>query len=156
MIVAPILGIAALIIGALGAIWDVAERRLPNVLCVGFAIAGAVTVAYAGGWSALGSSAVHATIALLVGMGLFSLGWIGGGDAKFYAAAALSFPLGVAFNLLIWTTISGFVLAMLFVIPGLFRISRVKISRNAKGKIPYGVAIFLGFCLAKLNVGLIV
>src|SRR3546814_2063409 len=49
----------------------------------------------------------HAAIALVVGMVLFGMRIVGGGDAKYYAALALWFRLGEAWRLLAFVSLAG-------------------------------------------------
>ncbi|WP_395673357.1 prepilin peptidase [Phenylobacterium sp.] len=103
----------------------------------------------------LPSVALHAGIgfaALLAGMAMFALGWIGGGDAKLFAAAALwlGWPAGLTF--LVATCLAGGALAM-----GLITLRSVWLRPYvmsgpawfarlaAPGEnVPYGVAIAAG------------
>ncbi len=137
-----------LVIGAVGAIWDIGWRRLPNLLCLALAVAGLVAVAVTGGVSALPSSLAHAAIALVIGMILFRFGVIGGGDAKFYAAAACSLPLAYALPLLGWTSVSG--LALLLVMMAT-RLAMRKPATPKGWSVPYGVAIFGGLATTILT-----
>lgn len=104
----------------------------------------------AGGGGLL-SAALHMMIALGVRMGLFGLGMIGGGDAKFYAATAMWFGLAEAMRLLLAVSILGFVLLAIFMtFKWLMRV--YKNQARAKGdfaKLPYGVAIATAAVLAK-------
>ncbi|MFN3452989.1 MAG: prepilin peptidase, partial [Sphingorhabdus sp.] len=77
-----------------------------------------------------------------VGMLLFSRGWIGGGDAKLYAAVALSFTFQQAALLLFFTTMSGALLAVAFIAARMAGLR--KNVPKADRRIPYGVAIALG------------
>jgi len=141
------LTIIALALGAVGAVWDILHRRIPNWLCAIFAFACATRLVWIDGWEALGSGGLHAVLALIVGMLLFRLGWFGGGDAKFYTAAALGTPLGSAIGLLFWTAIGGLGLVVVF---GMLRlISRTRDKDRAKrlAILPYGVAISIGFAV---------
>src|SRR5262245_7016399 len=131
----------------LGAILDLKERRLPNWLCALVAIAGDVGIAFSESSAIVPWTLVHAALALAVGMMLFRLGMIGGGDAKFYAAAACAVPLNQGLYLLGWVSVSGLVLLSIMAIVRLLR-------RPAKDRpllrgwsVPYGVAIFAGFGL---------
>jgi prepilin peptidase CpaA len=94
---------------------------------------------------------LHAAIALGVGMLLFATGAIGGGDAKFYAAAALAIPaspIAGPLAMLGWTSAAGLVLLI-----GM-AIGRRMLGRPGsfmKGwQVPYGVAIAAGFLLTHL------
>ena len=96
-------------------------------------------------------------IALLGGMLRFGLGWLGGGDAKLYAAIALWLPIGNAILLLLATVFSGLLLAIIYLITRKARRKkRVAIqSMDAKkeSRIPYGIAIVLGAIITASNVG---
>ena len=138
----------ALAAAGLGAFFDLRDRQLPNWLCAVLAVAAAGGLAYTAGPEPLAWAFLHAVLALVVGMVLFRLGIIGGGDAKFYAAAAFAVPFGQALVLLGWTSVVGLGLIVVMVV-----------IRAAKGggkgglalrgwSVPYGVAIFGGFALA--------
>jgi prepilin peptidase CpaA len=136
---------------ATGAWLDVTQRRLPNWLCLAVVLAGGIATFMMGESAGLLSAAIHMVIALVVGMGLFRLGMIGGGDAKFYAATALWFGLAEALRLLMSVSILGLILLIVFV--AFKRLSRV-LNRQASAqgdfaKLPYGVAIAAGAVVAK-------
>ncbi|MFN3669980.1 MAG: prepilin peptidase [Brevundimonas sp.] len=96
-----------------------------------------------------------AALALVVGAGMFALRWIGGGDAKFMAAACLWLGLSGSGMFLLWTGVVGgvFCLALLFArfhsrpyllgAPGW-----VVQLMEPRGDIPYGVAIAAGALMA--------
>jgi prepilin peptidase CpaA len=137
------LPIVALSIAGLYAAWsDIMWRKLPNVLCLVVAAMGTAAVAYGGGLS-------HAALALVVGIGLFSLGAIGGGDGKFYAATAAWFPLGAGMRLLLWVSLAGLASFAIWFIWR--RLRGIKVRARAtedSEKFPYGVAIAAGSVLA--------
>lgn len=144
----PVLGLAAL-----GALLDVRERRLPNWLCVALAVTGAGGLAFSQGPNTMLWALLHASAALAVGMGLFRLGAIGGGDAKFYTAAACSIPALPASGplaLLGWTSAAGFGLLLLMM-------AWRRVAGRAEGgllrgwSIPYGVAIAAGLGITLLR-----
>ena len=85
---------------------------------------------------------VHFGVALIVGMFLFSRGWIGGGDAKLYAATALWFATSGAALLLFFTTIAGGLLAILYILARLTGL-RKNVPKQDR-RIPYGLAIAVG------------
>ena len=150
------LAVTALGLTGAYAIWsDVSRRRLPNPLCLIVAVLGLATQAYAGGWALAGSGLLHAIIALVIGIALFSAGIVGGGDAKYYAAVAAWFPLSQAGALLLLVSVIGFVL---FVCWFLWRRLRgIKVQRKSVSdadKFPYGVAIALGAIAAMLAPGM--
>ena len=137
-----------------GAVLDIRCRRLPNWLCaLGLASGLGVALAH-GGFAMAGSALVHAAVALVVGMGLFALGAIGGGDAKFYAALAAWFPLAHGFLLAMGIALSGLLLLAVW-FPMSRRVMRANVNIPADSafrKMPYGVAIALGAIVASLLV----
>ncbi|WP_372706359.1 prepilin peptidase [Brevundimonas sp.] len=96
-----------------------------------------------------------AVVALLVGMGLFALRFLGGGDAKLMAATCLWLGLsGVSVFLLATAAIGGlFCLALIFArahAQPYLAVAPVWVGRlmEPKGDIPYGVAIAAGALMA--------
>jgi prepilin peptidase CpaA len=141
----------ALVAAGFGAILDVKERRLPNWLCAVLAAASAGGLALTEGASAVPSALLHASIALIVGMALFRTSVIGGGDAKFYAAAACALPLGSAHYLLGWTSAAGLALLVVMAVGRRFLPSSRGTPILRGWDVPYGVAIFAGFSLAAMR-----
>lgn len=146
-------GILALIAIA-GTLLDIRFRRLPNWLCAVAAVAGLASGFAIGGVSWAGMSALHALIALIIGMAVFATGAIGGGDAKFYAAIAAWFPLGKAPLLLGAVSIAGLLLLIAWL-----PVRKYAMSGSSKlgpddafRKLPYGVAISTGAFIAFLTV----
>ena len=97
-----------------------------------------------------------AVLALLVGAGMFALRWIGGGDAKLFAASSLWLGLAPMPTFLMITALAGGGLALALVnlrsnwartlIPaGPAWVERL---REPKGDAPYGVAIAAGALVA--------
>ncbi|MBX7458993.1 prepilin peptidase [Qipengyuania sp. 1NDH17] len=140
------MAIATLWLGALGlftstgALLDIFTRRLPNILCGVMLLAGFGLAFASGGWTALGLHAAHSVLALVVGYLLFLAGVFGGGDGKFYAAAASFFPLSGMLMLFVAITAAGLLLYIFWSL-----LTRIMPSRIGKGgdfgKLPYGVAI---------------
>jgi prepilin peptidase CpaA len=82
---------------AFAAATDLFTMTVPNRLVL-FLTAGFIILApmVGLGWSDIGLHVALAAVALLVTFGLFSRGWIGGGDAKLFAATCLWFgPTGM-------------------------------------------------------------
>lgn len=140
---------AVIALAAFGAITDIRERTIRNWLVVALAGAALIVSAVDSGTGMLSSQAIHAGLALVVGMLLFQFGWIGGGDAKFYAASALAVPLDRWLHLLGWTSLAGLVLVIFLVICR--KILGRKVTQDLKTKkgieVPFGVAIFAGLAL---------
>ncbi|MEZ5681360.1 MAG: prepilin peptidase [Erythrobacter sp.] len=140
---------AAAALAILGAGWDVRTRRIPNWLVLALAAVAAGATFASGGFGLLGSSALHALIALLVGMALFAVRAIGAGDAKFYAAAALAVPLDRALAMLGWVALSGLVVVIILMV--VYRgLRMVKDGKKVSWTLPYGLPICCGFLGASL------
>lgn len=102
-----------------------------------------------------GAAAQHAAVggvALLVGMVMFALNWMGGGDAKLLSASALWLGLGAMPEFLLATAVAGGFLALALLgarsayqmlpvpaVPGW-----VQALLAPKGDVPYGVALAAG------------
>ncbi|HYE43996.1 MAG TPA: prepilin peptidase [Caulobacteraceae bacterium] len=141
---------AALVIA--GALSDVATMTIPNwisgVLVVAFfpaALAAGLPVGEVAGHVGVGF------VALLLGMVMFALRWIGGGDAKLMAAAALWLGVAGTPQFLLWTGITGGLFALLLMQAR--AVGQVYVGRaprwvgrllEPKGDIPYGVALCAG------------
>ena len=85
--------VPALLIAA--AFFDLTTYTIPNLLpgamVLLFAVFMLTLVAgdHAMGWREIGLHVFAGAIGLLLGMGMFAVGWVGGGDAKLFAAALL-------------------------------------------------------------------
>ncbi|HEY5084239.1 MAG TPA: prepilin peptidase, partial [Rhizomicrobium sp.] len=89
--VAEVLVIVALpLLLAAAAGWDLASFTIPNFLSAALLAVFAVFAFAAGlGFAAIGWHLAAGLVGLFVGFTLFALGYIGGGDAKLFAAVAL-------------------------------------------------------------------
>jgi prepilin peptidase CpaA len=146
LLVFPVLAIGA-------GLRDVVSYTIPNwmpaALIAGFAMA---AVALGLPWRLAAADVAVGLVALVAGMGMFAAGWIGGGDAKLFAAAALWLGLAGAPTYLLVTGVAGGGMAV-----GLLGL-RSAIMRPLIGAgpawftrlaepgegVPYGVAIALG------------
>ena len=142
------LGLVGLIAGWL----DWRHRRLPNWLSMMLAVLGLAAAFHYGGIDLLGSSLIHAAMALCVGIILYSSGVICGGDGKYYAAAASWFPIGWAYALLFCVSVAGGLLYAAWW--GSRRLRGIEIQNGPdapdSAKLPYGVAIAAGSFAAAL------
>ncbi|HVY33549.1 MAG TPA: prepilin peptidase [Caulobacteraceae bacterium] len=156
----PLQALALLIFPAL-MVWAALEdvttftisNRLNAVLVVAFCLAAPLSGAPIG---LIGLNLAVGAAGLLIGMGLFALGWIGGGDAKLLAAASLWLGWPALTTFLLATTLAGGALAILLL--GL----RAQLVRNHTPALagwmerlttpgapaPYGVAIACGALFA--------
>jgi prepilin peptidase CpaA len=88
---------------------------------------------------------------LLVAFACFAMGWVGGGDAKVAAAAALWFGFGHLLNYLVYASIFGGALTLLLLqfrqwpLPYPFAGQAWLLKLHAKESgIPYGIALAIG------------
>ena len=147
----PIVATSLFALFALAGAWlDVASRRLPNWLCLATTLAGLAAAFAQGGAEALPSPALHAVLALLAGMALFRIGWIGGGDAKFYAACAAWFPLASGFYLVGAVSLAGLVVITLWFGWRQLTHARTRKDGEAFSMVPYGLAVAIGAVALKV------
>jgi prepilin peptidase CpaA len=140
--------LTALLVAA--AVQDITSMRISNLFPIAVISLFGLWIAVHGfpdnGWE----NGVHFAIALVVGMGLFALGWFGGGDAKLYASCALWFDLAVAPALLFCISMAGLILLLAMLATRRFRRKQVRPSPFEEADIrktmqmPYGVAIAAG------------
>ncbi|WP_068083362.1 A24 family peptidase [Novosphingobium rosa] len=129
-----------------GAVLDLRFRRLPNLLNTAMVICGLLVTASSGSLGDLASHAMHVGLALMAGGLLFYLGIVGGGDAKFYAAAAAWFGIGQAWWLALAIVFSGGVMAFCWMSARLLATRSIS-GRGRDGQrvsLPYGVPIAMG------------
>jgi prepilin peptidase CpaA len=132
--------------------WDLASFTIPNFLQVallaGFAV---LAVALHLGASAIGLHLLAGLIGLLLGLVLFALGYVGGGDAKLFAVVLLWLGLKDLMPYTLVTTVLGGVLTL-----GLLALRRLPLPailarqswilrlHDSKAGVPYGVALAAG------------
>jgi len=141
----------------LAALKDVTSYTIPNWIS-GVLIIAFIPAALTSGLP-LGATGMHLVVGLVclvAGIGMFALGWIGGGDAKLFAAAGLWLGFNSMSTFLLVTALAGGALAIALlrlrsnwarnVLPvGPAWVERL---REPKGNAPYGVAIALGALVA--------
>ncbi|TCS18250.1 prepilin peptidase [Caulobacter sp. BK020] len=135
------------------ALKDVTSYTIPNWISLAL-IAAFAPIALVSGASlaTLGLCLASGFVALLVGMGMFAAGWIGGGDAKLFAAAVLwlGWPATLPFMLVTGLAGGALTLGLLSLRSGWFEPVLAgspawlrKLGAQG-GDIPYGVAIAVG------------
>lgn len=142
----------------LAAAWsDMAGYRIPNWIPAAL-IALWPLAAFALGlsWGQIGLSLATFAGVLAIGMALWAPGFIGGGDAKLIAAAALWFGWPGVLSFLLWCVLCGGVLAlglllMRKAVPAMpvFKpewVARTALADGAPA--PYGIAIAAGAMIA--------
>jgi prepilin peptidase CpaA len=136
-----------------GALRDLTSYTIPNWVS-GLLILGFVPAALILGLplTTMGQHFGVGVAALIVGMAMFALNWIGGGDAKLFAAGGLWLGWPASLDYLLVTAIAGGVLtfALLglrsplvrpYVLSGPGWVGRLA---EPRGDLPYGVAIAIG------------
>lgn len=131
-------------------------NAIPGAMILLFALFMIVIVVTGPGmsWSETGLHLLAGAIGLSVGVAFFAAGWVGGGDAKLFAAALLWLGWDALFDYAIMAAILGGVLT--FGLLGLrqlplpvFLVKQPWIARlsDHKGDVPYGVALALAALL---------
>lgn len=140
----------ALLIAA--ALWDVASYTIPNLLQAALLAAFAIFVVAVGmSPMTLGYHLLAGCAALVAGFVLFSLGYIGGGDAKLFACVAVWLGLHDLSGFAIYASFFGGGLTLgllafrkLPLPPFLCRQKWLLRLHDQKGGIPYGAALAAG------------
>lgn len=145
---------AAVIFAALR---DATTFTIPNWLCASaallfFPVALASGLPLQGYLMALGLFVA----ALAAGMAMFAFGWIGGGDAKLFAACGLWLGGAAIFPFLAWTAIAGGGLAVCLLFGRKLAATSLPAAPTAwlrrlltpGENVPYGVAIAIGALMA--------
>ncbi len=139
------------------ALKDVTSYTIPNWISLALVTAFPVAALVAGlPLAAVAQNALVGVAALMAGMAMFALRWLGGGDAKLFASVALwlGWPAGAPF--LMTTAVAGGGLALLllalrapalrpYVLSGPAWFTRLARPGEAA---PYGVAIAFGALVA--------
>jgi prepilin peptidase CpaA len=154
-------GFAGLMIAA--AISDFRHLIIPNRLVGGLCVLWLLdleTASHASTVSTLAAIGCAAAV-IVFGAVLFSRGWIGGGDVKLLAAAALWAGAGAFPPLLLLTGLLGGLLALFFLTPLGARITAARDARSVRASarnprmrgtpVPYGVAIAAAGLLVTLS-----
>lgn len=137
---------------ALAAGWDLASYTIPNLLSVAIAAAFVVFAILANMPGAvIGAHAAAGLVALAAGFALFAARFIGGGDAKLFAATALWFGFGDLLTYAVIAALLGGVLTIALLMARRLPLPQILIRQNwiarlhnAKSGVPYGVALAAG------------
>jgi prepilin peptidase CpaA len=127
------------------------SNRISLLLAAGFLV---LAVAGGMGFSEILAHLGAGAALLVVAFGCFTMGWVGGGDAKIAAAAALWFGFGHLMNYLLYASIFGGALTLLllqfrqwplpYALSGQAWLLRLHAKESG---IPYGIALALGALL---------
>ena len=137
---------------AFAAASDLFTMKIPNQVSLMLAL-GFLALAIASGMGAydiVKHVAAGATV-LVIAFGCFAMGWVGGGDAKVAAAAALWFGFAHLMNYLLYASLFGGALTLLLLqfrqwpLPVMFAgqpwLARLHDKQTG---IPYGIALTIG------------
>ena len=153
LVVLPALLVAA-------AVYDLTSYTIPNTIpgaMILLFVPCVVLMLFSGApmsWSDAGLHLLAGAIGLLAGMALFAMGWVGGGDAKLFAAALLWLGWDGLFDYAIAASILGGALTLALIllrqIPlPVFMVKQPWLARlsDPKAGVPYGVALALAALL---------
>jgi len=135
------------------ALKDATSYTIPNWISLALIAAFVPAAAFSGAsLPAIGLCLASGLCALLLGMGMFAAGWIGGGDAKLFAASVLwlGWPAAAPFMLVTGMAGGALTLGLLTLRSGWFEPvlagspAWVRKLGAKGGDIPYGVAIAVG------------
>ena len=138
------------------AVYDLGTYTIPNVLSGALAVLFVVFLiaAWASGdtvsWRLVGLHFAAGAVALGVGMVLFALHWIGGGDAKIFAGSCLWLGPVCAVHYTLTSAMFGGVLTVLllllrrFPVPSFLARPWILNLADPQAGVPYGVALALG------------
>lgn len=136
---------------ALAAGWDLASYTIPNLLSLAIVLLFAAFAAVAMPLPALGSHLAAALVALAAGFSLFAAGFVGGGDAKLFAATALWFGFADLAQYMLAAALIGGALTLLLLLARRLPLPAVLAAQgwivrlhDARAGIPYGVALAAG------------
>ena len=147
------------------AVSDLASFTIPNLLPAGMAILFALFMVILNasghpvGWPLLGLHSAAGFFGLAAGMALFAAGWVGGGDAKLFAAICLWLGPYVLFDYALLATLMGGVLTLSVLALRITPLPRVlhgqawllRLADKTSG-VPYGIAL-AGAALVVLPAG---
>src|SRR5208337_2800414 len=123
---------------------DIVTRSIPNAVVLLLAACFVVFAAAAGIDIAQLIAHVLCALAVLIGgFVLFSESWIGGGDAKLLAGAALWFGFDNILPFLAWVALAGGAIALAFLSANIVR-DQLGVASPRPATIPYGAAIAAG------------
>jgi prepilin peptidase CpaA len=137
---------------AMAGAWDLASFTIPNFLSLAMiAVFGMFAVAAGLTLPVIGWHLLTGLLGLAVGFTLFALGWIGGGDAKLFAAVALWLGFSDLLAYALMASFCGGALTLALLALRQWPLPRMlarhgwilKLHDNRSG-IPYGVALAVG------------
>ncbi|MBC7477914.1 MAG: prepilin peptidase [Pseudorhodobacter sp.] len=132
---------------------DLATMRIPNRVVVTILLGYAVLAPLSGfSLAQLALGLVAASVVFLLAFGAFACGWMGGGDVKLMAAAALWLGLPQMVAFLLWTSIAGGLLTLALMAYRSLPLTQMAFDATGwasrlhldRTRVPFGVAIAAG------------
>ncbi|MCF6199365.1 MAG: prepilin peptidase [Hyphomicrobiaceae bacterium] len=129
---------------------DIMTMTIPNKVTLALVVGFFVLAPFVGlSWQDFGLHIAMAVAMLLVTMGMFAMGWIGGGDAKLFAATGLWLGYTTQmFEYAVYASLFGGVLTLAIlklrtipVLPKMMSYSWLERLHNPNEGVPYGVAL---------------
>ena len=102
----------AIVLVVIAAGWDLAARRIPNVLTFGAALAAFAVHGYMAGWSGAGASLAGWAVGAAFFFPLFALGGRGAGDIKLLAAVGAWLGPATTVWVALYSSIAGGVMGL--------------------------------------------
>lgn len=151
-----------------GAAWDIAKRRIPNVVTGAAALAGIAVQLLDRGWSSALSGLAAAALTVLLLYRFWTAGGLGGGDVKMAAAVAITVGLDGMFRYALAVAAAGGVVALIMYVLSRKSVRQevrtnltlaalqqtlpsVEIRRPGRPSVPYGLAIAAGAAFVLLR-----
>ncbi len=153
-----VMAVLPALLAAAGA-FDLMSYTIPNIIpgaMIALFIPFIIVIALGGGmsWSEIGLHLMCGALGLAAGMALFAAGWVGGGDAKLFAAALLWLGWDALLDYTIMASILGGVLTLVLLalrrmpLPS-FLVKQPWLAHlsDHKAGVPYGVALAMAALL---------
>jgi prepilin peptidase CpaA len=139
---------------AAAAVFDLTSFTIPNIvpgsmllLFAAFLIATSVG-GHSPSWDQTSLHILAGAFGLAVGMGMFALGWVGGGDAKLFAGATLWLGWDALYEYAVLATLLGGVLTVALLMLRKIPLPQILADQpwlarlaDRKSGVPYGVAL---------------
>ena len=136
----------------LAASWsDMTSMTIPNwislALLAGFLVIAPFAIE---SWAVFGQHLLVGLICFIIGVGMFALGWMGGGDAKLFAATSIWWVWSDLWIYLVYTAFAGGVLAIFLMVGRKWFPAAIlttdwmyRLFKDEK-RMPYGLALAFG------------
>jgi len=135
---------------------DIFTMTIPNRIAIGLVVSFACLAPFAGfGWEMIALHVAIGAAMLVLGIGAFAAGWIGGGDAKLFAAASLWMGPEYIYQYALVTALFGGVLSLAMLGLRMFSLPAVLSNRSWIARL-HDAGHGVPYCTALAAAGLIV